>query len=105
MHCFVSELMCCYESAFFSSQGSVAALAFGMELRSILINVGVEDHELVEGIGERLVDIVVETSLIVKASWLPELGNVGTASVVIIENKLTSIANDEESCKVCLASH
>ena len=42
---------------------------------------------MVEGIRERLMNIVVDSTLVVEARWLPELADV-VASVIVVEHEL-----------------
>lgn len=88
-----------------SSQGCVATLASGRKLRSTVVNEGASGHNLVEGVGEGLVDIVVDTRLVMETSRLPELWHVRAGPVVVIKNELTGVANDPQSEEVSLTSN
>ena len=50
----------------------------------------------IESICVWVVDVVVDTSLVVVACWLPELLNIGT-SVVVIEEELRGVTDEEQA--------
>ena len=59
-------------------------MALGHHGRLLVVNVSAGRQNLVESISEWLVNVVVETALIVEAGWLPELAHISTAAVVVI---------------------
>ena len=59
------------------------------------------DELLVESVGVRVVNVVIDTSLVVEASGLPELLHVAV-SVVVVQEELRDVADKEEAKEVSL---
>lgn len=55
----------------------------------------------IEGVCVRVVNVVVDTGLVVEAGWLPELLHV-VARVVEVKSKLREVTDEEESQEVSL---
>ena len=60
-------------------------------------------HHAVKTIGVRIVNIVVDTALVLVPSWLPELGDV-VVSVISIKEYLGEVSNEPKSNGVGLTS-
>ena len=59
-------------------------------------------HQLfIESVGVWVVDVVVDTGLVVEARWLPELLHV-VVRVVVVKHELGQVADQEESQEVGL---
>ncbi len=60
----------------------------------------VRGHELfIEGVCVRVVDVVVDTCLVVEAGGLPELLHVGVR-VIVVEGELGEVADQEQAEEV-----
>jgi hypothetical protein len=83
------------------SDNNKAALSIRVSSgHATLADVG-RDESLVEGVCVWVVDIVIDTSVIVKASWLPEFLHV-SIGVIVIKQEHRRVANQEEAEVVSL---